>query len=114
MIIRKNSSVAETQVQMEGARDVTIQILIGNDEGSGNIVMRRFKILPGGHTPKHRHDFEHVIKVLSGKGKLEDGEGKLHDLSDNNSAFVAPDEIHQFTNPFDVPFEFLCIIPNRG
>ena len=112
MIIRENAKVKEVMVQMEGASNVTMKILIGSDENSKNIVMRQFKILPGGHTPKHTHDFEHVVKVVSGKGQIEDENGKLHELNAGNSVFVVPGELHQFSNPNDEPFEFLCIILN--
>ena len=113
MKINNSLQVPENPVNMDGAKNVTIQILIGPGDGSKNIVMRKFKVAPGGHTPRHTHDFEHVIKVEKGKGKLVDAEGNEHDLIEGMSAFVPPNELHQFTNPSHEPFEFLCIIKNN-
>ncbi len=114
MIIRENAKVKETMVNMEGASNVTMRILIGTDENSENIIMRQFKILPGGHTPKHTHDFEHVVKIVSGKGQIEDENGEFHELNSGNSVFVVPGELHQFSNPNTEPFVFLCIIKNAN
>ncbi len=110
MRINQNIQISEDIVIMEGTKDVTMQILIGPDDGSQSIVMRKFKVAPGGHTPRHTHDFEHVIKVEKGKGKMVDADGNEHDLTEGMSAFVPADELHQFTNPYDKVFEFLCII----
>ena len=112
MKINKVTEVPETVVEMEGAKDVSMQILIGLNEGSDNIIMRKFKVLPGGNTPHHSHDFEHIIKVENGKGIVVDENGNEHDLEPGLSAFVPANTSHQFKNPNNEPFEFLCIIPN--
>jgi len=41
-----------------------------------------------------------------------DKDGKEFEVSEGNSIYVVPDEMHQFRNPFNEDFEFLCIIPN--
>jgi quercetin dioxygenase-like cupin family protein len=113
MKINKDIEVAKNPVEMEGANGVSIQILIGTKEGSENIIMRKFTLEVGGHTPYHTHDFEHVVRVVSGEGHLVDSNGKNLDLKEGSSAFVAPGELHQFKNASETrPFEFLCIIPN--
>jgi quercetin dioxygenase-like cupin family protein len=113
VIIKQNAQAAAVPVNMEGAKDVTMQILIGPTDGSGNIVMRRFKVMPGGHTPLHTHDFEHVVKVEAGKGIAVDENGSELELAPGQSAFVGSNLKHQFKNPFDGPFEFLCVILNQ-
>ena len=100
-------------MEMEGAKNVSMQILIGKEEGSNNIIMRKFTLGVGGHTPHHTHDFEHVVKIVSGNGYLLDSAGKKNSLQPGQSAFVAPGELHQFQNASsNEPFEFLCIILN--
>ena len=111
MIINTDSEIIESKVEMEGAKDVTMKILIGPNDGSQNIIMRRFKIRPGGHTPHHKHNYEHVVKILS-KGVAVDEKGNEHQLQPGQSLFVRPNDIHQFRNPYSESFELLCIIPN--
>jgi quercetin dioxygenase-like cupin family protein len=112
MVINADLEIASTKVEMDGASNVDRQILIGPDDGSDNIIMRRFTIHPGGYTPHHNHNFEHVIKVMSGKGIAVDENGQEHHLQSGQSLFVKPNDMHQFKNLNTELFEFLCIIPN--
>jgi quercetin dioxygenase-like cupin family protein len=68
MKINNNEEIIATEVKMEGAKDVKMKILIGLNEQSDNIIMRHFIVAPGGNTPFHQHDYEHVIKVENNKG----------------------------------------------
>ena len=68
MIIKKNTDVPEDSVKEEKVKNVKRKILIGPDDGSHNIIMRHFKVLPEGNTPFHSHDHEHVVKIENGKG----------------------------------------------
>jgi len=99
-------------VAMEGAAAVTMKIPIGQDDGSLNMIMRLFCIAPGGHTPCHTHDYEHLVRVVSGRGTVLDESGTVHELVLGQSVFVRPNEEHQFANPFNTPFEFTCTIRN--
>ncbi len=112
MKINTNSEVASAVVTMEGAKDVRMKILIGPDDGSDNIIMRHFTIAPGGNTPFHQHNYEHVVKVESNRGIAVDEHGKEFEVSRGQSLYVSPNKLHQFRNPFSEDFEFLCIIPN--
>ncbi|MRR21383.1 cupin domain-containing protein [bacterium] len=112
MKINLNSEIPAPEVQMEGASRVRMKILIGPDDGSGNIIMRHFFVAPGGNTPFHQHNYEHVIKVEKGLGIAVDKDGVEHQVREGQSLFVSPGDLHQFRNPFDSDFEFLCIIPN--
>jgi quercetin dioxygenase-like cupin family protein len=112
MIIKKNADVPEAPVKEEDVENVLRRILIGPEDGSHNIIMRYFKVLPEGHTPFHIHNHEHVVKIEKGKGIVvrESGEEVL--VSQGQSLLVESNEKHQFKNPFPEPFEFLCIILN--
>jgi len=114
MPVRKYNEVDEIQVKMEGvAGEVTKRVPIGKDEGWDGYTMRVFKIAPGGNTPKHSHDWEHVNYIMAGKGQLLI-DGKISEVSEKDFALVPPNAEHQFLNPYDQPFEFICIVPNRG
>jgi quercetin dioxygenase-like cupin family protein len=112
MIIKIEQEIPESFVQEEEAQNVTKRILIGPEDGSTNIIMRYFKVLPGGNTPLHSHDFEHVVRVERGRGVVVDASGQEFPISPGLSVFIAAGEKHQFKNPHDEPFEFLCTILN--
>ncbi|MEZ4998455.1 MAG: cupin domain-containing protein [Bacteroidales bacterium] len=112
MKVNNNSEIPAPEVQMEGASNVRMKILIGPEDGSGNIIMRHFFVAPGGNTPFHNHNYEHVIKVERGRGIAVDEKGVEHEVAEGQSLFVRPGDLHQFRNPFGETFEFLCIIPN--
>ena len=112
MKIKHNFDVTEVKVQTEGAKNVTMKILIGPEDGSDNIIMRYFKVLPNGHTPRHKHYHEHIVKIEKGKGIVIDCEGNEHKVSPGHSIFVKSNEEHQFKNPFTEQFEFICNILN--
>jgi quercetin dioxygenase-like cupin family protein len=112
MKINNNDEIVASEVKMEGAKDVKMKILIGPGDSSENIIMRHFIIAPGGNTPFHQHNYEHVIKIESSRGIAVDENGKKHEVRKGQSLFVRPNEKHQFMNPFGKDFEFTCIIPN--
>ncbi len=112
MKINNNSEIPANEVQMEGADKVRMRILIGAGDGSDNIIMRHFIVAPGGNTPYHHHNYEHVIKIEKGLGIAVDKDGTEHQVKEGQSLFVKPGDLHQFKNPYYRDFEFLCIIPN--
>lgn len=113
MIINKTKEVPETAVSMPGAEKVSMRILVGPDHGSDTIIMRSFVVQPGGHTPHHSHDFEHVVRVQRGGGIVLDENGAEHPITVGDSVLVEKNKEHQFRNPGDEPFEFICVILNQ-
>lgn len=114
MKINNNEELFASEVQMEGAKDVKMKILIGLNEGSENIILRHFFIAHGGNTPFHQHNYEHVVKIERNKGIVVDENGNEFEIKKGQSLFVKANEKHQFKNPFKEDFEFLCIIPNQA
>jgi len=112
MIIKKNSDIPEEIRQEEGVKDVLRRVLIGPKDGSSNIIMRYFKVLPGGNTPLHSHSHEHVVKIEKGKGIVVDEHGNENIVFQGQSLFIEGSKEHQFKNSFDNSFEFLCVILN--
>jgi quercetin dioxygenase-like cupin family protein len=112
MKITSDADITSSPVRMEGAEGVTMRILVGPDDGSENIIMRLFSVEAGGCTPRHTHPYEHLVKVVSGKGHAMDAEGKAHEIVPGQNVYVVPDEMHQFRNPGPAPFVFTCTIPN--
>jgi quercetin dioxygenase-like cupin family protein len=113
MAVKKYNELKEIKVEMEGVTGVVKKIPVGKDDGWEDYTMRTFTIAPGGNTPKHAHDWEHVNYIIKGKGQLMI-DGVDHVVEKRDFAFVPPNKEHQFSNPFDEDFEFICIVPNRG
>jgi len=113
MPVIKPEEIKEIKVEMDGVKNVTKKITVGRDQGWKDYTMRVFTIGPGGYTPKHSHDWEHVNHIVSGRGKLMI-DGVEHEVGEKDYAFVPPNTEHQFSNPYDEPFEFICIVPNKG
>lgn len=99
-------------MQMDGAKGVVKQIPVGQEDGAPNFSFRVFSVDPGGHTPYHRHAFEHLNYILEGEGVLVDEEGREHPLKAGDYGLVAPDEKHQFRNTSPAKMlKFLCAVP---
>jgi quercetin dioxygenase-like cupin family protein len=112
MKVNRNSEIKEEKVKEEGAKGVTKKALIGPEDNSQNIIMRYFKIFPGGYTPRHRHNYEHLVKIEKGEGIIINEEGREVKVTAGQSVFIEPNELHQFKNSFKDNFEFVCVIPN--
>jgi quercetin dioxygenase-like cupin family protein len=110
--VKNDRDVPVRAMDVQGAKDVTMQVLIGPEDGSGNIIMRFFRILKDGHTPVHEHVYEHVIHVQKGQGVVIGQDGGERTLRPGMSVLVPGGVEHQFKNLSDEPFEFICTIPN--
>lgn len=110
MKIEKSSNIKKTPVNVEGAKDVEIRWLISKDDGVENFAMRMFELQPGGHTPLHRHNFEHEVFVLEGRGTFIH-QGSEYPFSPEYVIFVPAGSEHQFKNTGDSIMRMLCLIP---
>ncbi|MBU2502867.1 cupin domain-containing protein [bacterium] len=113
MIIRRLDDVAKTSVDMEGVKGITKQLVLGSEDGVPHFSFRVFTLEPGGHSPHHSHEVEHLNFILSGRGALMDGDGNLNPIEAGEFAFVAPHDVHQFRNTGDEPFVFICAVPRE-
>jgi quercetin dioxygenase-like cupin family protein len=113
MRVKKLTEVPANEVTMEGASGCRVRWLIGEGENAPNFAMREFEVEPGGHTPKHFHDYEHEVYVLAGRGTIVDGDQE-RPLAAGDVVFVSPNDVHQFKNTGGEPMRFLCLIPNSA
>ena len=114
MIIRNLSDVPGTSVDMEGVKGITKQLVLGSEDGVPNFSFRVFTLAPGGHSPHHSHDVEHLNFIIAGQGALMDADGQANPLRKGEFAFVAPNEIHQFRNTSETEdFVFICAVPRQ-
>ncbi|HVT27858.1 MAG TPA: cupin domain-containing protein [Lacipirellulaceae bacterium] len=113
MQVKNRAEVPANEVTMEGAASCRVRWLIGDRDQAPNFAMREFEVAPGGHTPKHFHDYEHEIYVLAGRGTIVDGDQE-RPLAAGDVVFIAPNDVHQFRNTGVEPMRFLCLIPNSA
>jgi quercetin dioxygenase-like cupin family protein len=110
MIVKHFTDIHAMPVAMEGAENVLIRNVVTSHEGAPNFTMRVFDVQPGGHTPFHAHDYEHEIFVLEGEGEVTE-EKRVHALRAGSVILIQPGTWHQFRNPGDETFRFICVIP---
>src|SRR5690606_28769183 len=113
MKVQRAEAVPAQPVEMEGAKGCTVRQLLSQADGTPTFAMRQFEVAPGGHTPRHSHDYEHEVFVLEGAGTVLEG-NQQYPLTAGDVVFVRPNEIHQFRNTGDRPMKFLCLIPNSA
>jgi len=106
-----------TEVAAENPRGetqgVTIRRVISSEDGAPNYYMRVFEIAPGGHSPQHRHPWEHEIYILSGEGEMVHEDGSTS-VKPGTAVFIPGEELHQIRNPGEQLLRFICTIPSSG
>ncbi len=111
MIIKAMQDVPAQPVTMDGAKDVTVRVLIGPQDNAPTMAMRLFEVAPRGHTPFHMHPFEHEVIVLDGEIAVVTEERTVP-LQKGDVLLVEPNEQHQFKNQSDkTSAQFICLVP---
>ena len=88
------------------------RVLIGDRGESAKFHVRYFEISPGGSSSLERHRHEHVVICVKGEGLVRTGRVKRK-MGFMDTVYICPDTVHQLTNPFNIPFGFLCIVNAR-
>jgi quercetin dioxygenase-like cupin family protein len=112
MHISSLETAPKTVPVMEGASGIEKQIPISRADGTPSFSLRVFTIDPGGHTPLHRHAFEHLNYVIDGVGAVVADDGPKA-LKKGDFVLVQPGEMHQYRNTSNVPFVVLCGVPKE-
>lgn len=113
MYIGHVKDIKKIQINMPGVIGAEKQTLVGPDQGWQGWVMRLFTLSPGGQTPRHTHPWPHINYITAGKGTLF-LEGQEHQLEPGSVAYVPGGALHQFQNPSDEAFSFICMVPEEG
>jgi quercetin dioxygenase-like cupin family protein len=107
MIIRHYEN-AEAVELMTGVRK---RVVIGNDEGAPNFIMRIFDLDPSASTPFHVHDWEHEIFIIQGSGAVKNAGGEETPIESGFTIFIPPNEKHCLINKGSGVMRFICLIP---
>lgn len=108
-VVRKTYPSGDSPSDPKG---VSVQWLVGNEEGAPFFAIRYFEIEPGGQTILDQHPHDHGVFVLRGRGRVRLGEN-YYDLGFGDVVYIPGREIHQFFNTGESIFAFLCVIPNK-
>ncbi len=112
MKITRLEDCEKTTVDMDGASGAFRQVPIGKKDGAPTFSIRVFTLEPGGHTPHHTHESEHLNYILSGEGVALEGENP-REVRQGDFILVMPGELHQYRNTGDKPLVFMCMVPSE-
>ena len=112
-VVGSKDDVAATEMAGDGIEGVVKRVLVSPEQGWDGWVMRLFDVEPGGHTPRHCHDWPHGNLVASGTGVLF-LDGVEHPLEPGSYAYVPSNHDHQFRAGAESPLSFVCIVPESG
>ncbi len=105
--------VQKNKVEMIGASDAFKQIPLSKNDGAPVYSYRVFTLEPGGYTPYHKHNYEHMNYIIEGEGCIVDEDGEKFKVNKGDFALVSPNEKHQYRNSSsDKPFVMICGVPN--
>ena len=88
---------------------VTGQRFISKRDGSYNLELRYFEIQPGAASNCEKHNYEHAVLVLRGRGTVVIEED-VFPVQFGDAIFVDANAKHQFRAGQDEPFGFLCTV----
>ncbi len=111
MIIKSLKDVEKKSVKIEGVKNAFRQVPIGLADDSPNISFRVFTLEPGGYTPYHIHESEHVNYIISGEGAIQDEQGEMHLVNAGDFSLILPNEKHQYRNSSETDdLVFICAV----
>jgi quercetin dioxygenase-like cupin family protein len=115
MLIRKPEDTQARTMDMPGASMVTMRLMVGRDDGAPNFAMRMFEVQPGGHTPRHQHNYEHEILIMQGEAAVGTSTDEAQDTSAKagDVLFIPANQTHQFRNTGQSVLKFMCLVPTE-
>jgi len=87
----------EMPVEETGVEGLTARWVITASHGAENFSMRLLELASLKSTPMHKHNSEHEIFVLVGKGEVVT-EKDTYPIREGSVIYVSPNEVHQFRN----------------
>jgi len=108
-MIRNINDVQMNPVELDGVQGASMAVMVGRGDGAPNFALRSFQVESGGHTPRHSHDYEHEVYIVSGSGTILLGD-ETKQIRAGDVIYVKADLEHQFQSG-DEPLRFLCMVP---
>jgi quercetin dioxygenase-like cupin family protein len=108
-LIRNLAEAVAKPVEMAGVKGVKMAVMVGREHEAPNFSMRQFIVEAGGHSPRHSHDYEHEVFIVSGGGTVL-LDGAERPIRTGDVVFVPADHEHQF-KAGESGMKFLCFVP---
>jgi quercetin dioxygenase-like cupin family protein len=112
MKIKKKSEATPESMDSGEVSGIKFYPMITAKDGAPNFAMRLFEIGPDGHSPKHTHDWEHEVFIVSGNGHVFK-DGQEIPIEKDTFLLVSKGELHQFIAG-DEGMSMICVVPNEG
>ncbi len=107
-------NVEKKKVKMDGASGAWKQAPLSGDDGAPVYAYRVFTVEPGGYTPYHTHNYEHMNYIIEGEGAIINENGEELPIKGGYFALVLPNEKHQYRNKSkDKPMVMICGVPKQ-
>ncbi len=113
MRIKEYTKIEATHFDGDQAKGIAARVVIGKNDDANNFYMRVFEISPGGHTPRHSHDWEHEMFVHVGQGEVY-GNEQWHQIKPGNVIFIPGNELHQLKNIRKELLIVVCLVPGSA
>ena len=107
MYIINVENVKEYELKSNGMKNVKVKYLLHAGIGAKRIQLRLFTIDIGGYTPLEKHEHEHEVFILKGRGVLR-SEDKEFEIKPGDVIFIQSNELHQIINNSNEILQFLC------
>ncbi len=89
---------------------VTRQVLFSSD--ASQFEVRFFEVAPGGYTSYERHQHEHCVLILSGRGRVRIGD-TWSEICAETLVRIHSGTPHQFAADDGTPMGILCIVDRQ-
>ena len=113
MFVSHRDEIPKKELSGEALKHVTKQVLVGSEQGWEDYVMRMFTVKEGGYTPRHDHNWPHILYIVEGEGTLH-LDGTDYPVKAGSTAFVPNGKEHQLRHRGGEQFVFICIVPKEG
>lgn len=92
-------------------KGITRRELVGKRGESPRFHIRYFELAPGGYSTLEKHEHEHAVIPIRGRGEVQFG-CYIYQVGFGDVVYIAPDDPHQFRNADEAeePFGFLCVV----
>lgn len=113
MIVSHEKDVKVHSISAKGYSNIVGKVLVSQENGWDDYVMRQFEVSENGYSGRHSHDYPHIVYTLEGVGSLFlDGEN--YPIERGSFTFIPPNKEHQLTNTGKQQLKFICIVPKSG
>lgn len=110
MYLHKELKNIEAAPQKAG-KGVSMKMLLSPSEAP-HFAMRNFIIEAGGFMPLHTNSIEHEQYVLSGRAKVQLGDGFI-EAKAGDILLIPAGVAHSYETIGDEAYNFLCLVPNK-